>query len=264
MNGKLFEAHKARFDRLCEDAIRTDLRLDDGIGTLGEKRLHAVIKRFLCEDVQCHEVKLEGTRYVSDIRIGNEIYEVQTGAFYPMKRKIAHYLAHTDCTVTVVHPIASVRWLSWVEPKTVEISPRKKISRKGYAEEILPLLYCLLDQLPNPRLHFQLLLLETQDFKLLGKNPRNPKKGSKKYERIPLSLLEEITLDSPADFARFVPCDLPTHFTVKDFSRRTKLRGVDAYSAVRVLTALGLLAPAEPIGRAMAFTRLDQANETET
>ena len=47
---ELFAAHKARFDRLCAEAIRHDVRLSDqGIGTLGEKRLHAVIKRYLSD-----------------------------------------------------------------------------------------------------------------------------------------------------------------------------------------------------------------------
>ena len=86
-----FEARKARFDRLCEEAMRRDIRVaDSGIGTLGEKRLHAVIKRYICEDTDCHEVGVKDRRFVSDIRIGNEIYEVQTGDFYPMKQKIAY------------------------------------------------------------------------------------------------------------------------------------------------------------------------------
>ena len=254
---ELFPAHKARFDRLCEEAMRRDIRLtDQGIGTLGEKRMHAVIKRYLCEDEDCHEVGVLDTRFVSDVRIGNEIYEVQTGPFAPMKKKLAHYLEKTDCTVTVVHPLPALRWLSWIDPKTAEISPRRKVSAVAHPQDILPELYSIRELLGHPRLKFQLLMLEMQDFRVLNPHSRSPKKHTTHYESIPLALMEEINLDTPEDFRRFIPDTLPAHFTVKDFSAHTKIRGIHAYSAVRALLALGLIQPADPIGRAMGFHKL--------
>ena len=251
-----FEAHKARFDRLCEEAMRRDIRIaDSGIGTLGEKRLHAVIKRYLCEDEDCHEVGVLDTRYVSDVRIGNDVFEVQTGPFYPMRKKIDHYLTKTDCTVTVVHPIPAVKWVSWVSKEGGEVAPRRRSPQKGRAEDLLPELYCLKEHLGNPRLRFVLLLLEAEDFRLCSTRSRNPKKNSVLYERIPIDLLEELSFSAPSDFRRFIPADLPQKFTVKQFSALTKIRGRDAYSAVRVLAALGLFRESTPIGRAMAWEK---------
>lgn len=255
-NGVLFldEARKARFDRLCREAIRVRPNLGDaGIGTLAEKCMHAVIKQFLCADEACHEVKLEGTRFVSDVRIGNEIFEVQTGDFYPMKRKIGYYLTETDCTVTVVHPIAAQRWMSWVDPKTMEIEPRKRVPRKGRPIDLLPQLFALSEHLQNPRLRFHLLLLETYDFRLLNDSSKNRKLHAAHYERIPISLLGEMTFSSPLDFRIFLPADLPSHFTVKQFSALSGIRGRDAYAAVRALSALGLTSPSDPIGRSMGW-----------
>ena len=249
-----FEARKARFDRLCEEAMRQDIRISDsGIGTLGEKRLHAVIKRYICEDIDCHEVGVKDRRFVSDVRIGDDIYEVQTGDFYPMKQKIAYYLEHTDCTVTVVHPLSAVRWMSWVDPKTMEISPRRKVTRAEHAAHLLPQLYSLSEHLQNPRLKFRILMLETQDFRLLNSRARNPKLHTKHYECIPLALLDEIDFKSPTDFRALIPDTLPSHFTVKDFSKAAKIYGRDAYSAVYALVALGLVEQTDPIGRAKGF-----------
>lgn len=249
----------AYFDHLCTKAL-TDARTqgEAGIGTMQEKRLHALIKQYLCEDTDYHEVGVSGTRYVADVRIGNEIYEVQTGSFYPMKEKIAHYLENTDCTVTVVHPISVIKWVSWIDPLSGEISPRRKAPREK-AEDVLAELYCLLPYLQNPRLRFRLLLLETQDFRLLSKRGRDRKKGSVRYERIPLSLVDEIDLNGPADFCRFIPSELPRRFTVKEFSALSKIRGRDAYSAVRALCGLGLLEEGERLGRSMTFVRCDGA-----
>ena len=247
---------QARFNRLCREIIVQGYTSGEaGIGTLAEKRLHAVIKRYLCEDEDCHEVGVLNTRYVSDVRIGNEIFEVQTGSFFPMKRKIAYYLEKTDCTVTVVHPIPAVKWVSWIDPETHEIASRSRSPKRGRAEDLLPELYHLLPHLGDPRLRFRVLLMEAEDFRLLNGWSRDRKRGSVRYERIPLSLLGDVELLSPSDFRVFIPDALPQHFTVKDFSTLTKIRGRDAYSAVRALAALGLFAPADPIGRSMGWRR---------
>ena len=147
------------FQDLCNEIIRaTRSQGEMGIGTLAEKRLHAAIKRYVCPNEDFHEVGVAGTRYVSDVRIGDEIYEIQTGSFYPMKKKIAYYLEKTDCSVTVVHPIPAVRWMSWVEPDTMDISPRRKVAGKK-AIDLLPELYCLSEHLQDPRLRFRILYL---------------------------------------------------------------------------------------------------------
>ncbi len=250
---------KARFDRLCDEAIRSARTQGEaGIGTLGEKRLHAVIKRYLCEDEDCHEVGVRNTRYVSDVRVGKDIYEVQTGPFYPMRKKIAYYLENTDCTVTVVHPIAVEKWVTWYDPQTGELLPRKRSPRKGRAEELLPELYSLIPHLQNPRLRFRLLMIEAEDIRILSNRRGNRKKGAVKYERIPLALLDRLDFDAPADFARFLPTALPSPFTAKDFARLTKIRGRDTYSSLHVLEALGLIKRTASIGRSMAWRLFDE------
>ena len=257
MESQEFSFHKARFDRLCRDAMLARPDSGEGIGTLGEKRMHAIIKQFLCADTACQEVKLNGTRFVSDVRIGSEIWEVQTGSFYPMQKKIAYYLENTDCTVTVVHPIPVLRWSSWVDPVSMEIAPRKRVPRAGRPAELLAELSWLLPHLQNPRLRFHLLLLETQDFRLLDGTSPDRKRHATHYERIPLSLQGEMHFSSPADFAALIPEALPEHFTVKQFSAHSKIRGRAAYAAVRALVGLGLAEAADPIGRSRGFLRTD-------
>ena len=256
------EAKIARFSRICESAMKERrTQGEQGVGTLAEKWQHQIIKRYLSEDPTDHEIRVCDTRrFVSDVRVGNDAYEVQTGDFAPMAKKIAYYLESTDLTVTVVHPIPKDRWVSWVDPSTAEISPRRRSPRHGKASDILPRLYPLIPMLPNVRLKFRVLLLETHDFRLLSERKKNPHRGGERYERIPISLIEDIPLESPLDFEQFLPQSLPSPFTVKDFSKATKLVGRDAYSAVRVLAALGLVEPTEKVGRSMAFTIKTEKN----
>ena len=250
-----FEIKKARFDRICADAMRErHVTGEDGVGTLKEKRLHAAIKRYLCEDEAFHEVGIAGTRYVSDVRVGNDAYEVQTGSFYPMRQKIAYYLEHTDLTVTVVHPISVIKWMCKIDTKTSEVSPRRRVPRSQRREDLLAELYSLRSFLGHPRLKFCLLLLETQDFRLIGSASGDKARGTK-YERVPISLVGEETFECADDFRALIPKDLPKTFTVKQFAAATKLRSRDAYAAAHVLCDLGLTVPAPPVGKAMAFTQ---------
>lgn len=254
--------HVSRFERMCEAALCTGrVQGEAGIGTLQEKRLHSIIKHFLCDNENYHEVGLTDTRFVADVKIGNIIFEVQTGSFFPMKKKIEYYLQNTDCTVTVVHPIPVIKWISWIDPDTHEIAPRTRSPKKGRPEDLLPQLYYLAPHLQNPRLCYRLLFLEVEDFRMLnGRRSRDRKRGSERYERIPLSLLGEMELNTPADFLQFIPEELPAHFTVKQFSALTGIRGRDAYSSVRALCALGLFEEAEPIGRSMGWRRKSHGN----
>ncbi len=247
-------AHKARFDRLCnEDLRRHHVMGEAGIGSLGEKRLHSLIKHFLCEDSDYHEVGVLNTRFVADVCVGNEIFEVQTGPFYPMVKKLAHYLEHTNHTVTVVHPILWVRSLSWIDPRSGTVEPPRRVP-KEHTEALLSELYCLIPYLNNPRLRVRLLYLEARDFKT--KDARGGHgRGARRYDCIPLSLLGERLFASPEDYACFVPPELPDRFTVRDYSEHTGVRGRDAYSAVRVLSALGFFRESGKEGRAMAFEK---------
>ena len=250
-------ARRARFRRLCAEAARSrHVQGTAGFGTLREKRLHAVVKSYLCGNADYHEVGVLDTRYVADIRLGNEIYEVQTGSFYPLKAKIAYYLTHTDCSVTVVHPLAVSRTVSWVDPRDGSVTPPRKVAYRSRPEELLPELYPLLPHLSSPRLSFRLLLLSVEDYRLLDGWSADRKRGSRRYERVPVDLLDDLSFASPSDYLRFLPADLPSPFTVSAFSKATRIRGRDAYSAVRVLAALGLLRQTDPIGRAMAFERV--------
>ena len=47
-----------RFERVCRDILLSD-REREGIGTLNEKKLHTMLKFFVCDDKSCHEIKLD-------------------------------------------------------------------------------------------------------------------------------------------------------------------------------------------------------------
>ena len=250
------DARRERFCRICSSLIRAPHEQGlAGVGTLSEKRLHAAIKTYLCENSDDHEVGFPDRRFVADVKVDNEIFEVQTGNFAPLKPKIEYYLSATDCTVTVVHPLVKTRWVSYLDPTTGELSPRRRSPKSEKLPDIFGKLYPLLPYLPNPRFRLRLLLIEEHQIRYKNKTVRVGRKRTSRIERVPLSLYEEICLNTPADYERFLPREkLPIPFTAKDYASATGIRGLDTYTALHALEALSLIVETNSVGRSRGYT----------
>ena len=98
-----------------------------GIGTLGEKTLHAVVKLYIEPDEDYHEVPLEG--YVADIFREGKIFEIQTANFNVLRNKLKAFLPLYK--VTIVYPVAASKWIRWMDKETGEITNRRKSPISG-------------------------------------------------------------------------------------------------------------------------------------
>ena len=77
---------------MCIDELRFEAaknrviginRERQGIGTLSEKTVHAVLKNYYAPDTDMHEIPIEN--FVADIFTGTEIIEIQTRSGYAEK-----------------------------------------------------------------------------------------------------------------------------------------------------------------------------------
>ena len=234
--------------------------------------MHAAIKRFICPDVSCHEIKIDGSegcilkerddddgshekrktrKFVADVLEDGTIYEIQTGSFAPLKSKIQWILDNTNYNIVLIHPISEIKWISTIS-RDGKIGQRKKSPQKGSLRDLASELYFISEFISSPRFSLVILMIEGEQYKknlaAEGKRPRY-----KKYELIPISLLRAHILRCVDDYRAFIPDDLSDVFTVKDFSTKSKIHGIDAYSIVKTLTALGFFEPDGKIGRAQAY-----------
>ena len=292
IEGAVTPAEAARFAAIADEVITSPkyrmagrtARKTDGdtphIGTLREKRLHAAIKLYLCPDETCHERPVadmlaaddsmdgQGTtvakrRMVADILADGHIHEVQTGGFFPLKEKIAWYMTHTPCHITVVHPIPAVRYLSWINPEDGSIISRRKSPKRGRVRDVAKELYWLSEFIGDPRFTLRLLLIELEEYRMADGWSRDGKRGSNRYERFPTALLGDVTLSTPADYAAyFLPAALSSPdadgvcpvFTAADYAKLTGIRGKATYSTIHLLERLGLIAETEErVGRSRAY-----------
>ncbi len=223
-----------------------------GIGTLGERTLHAALKYAFEPDDFFHEKKLDG--FVADIARSDGIIEIQTGSFYPLTRKVETFLQHGP--VTVVHPLALQKQVIWLDPDSGEASLPRKSPRPQRPVDALPQLYWLRHLFGQPGLSICLVLLAVDEYRL--KNGRGPdgKKGGVRFERIPTAYLGQITLTDAADIPQLLP-DLPEIFTVPMLDRATRLKGRNAYNLRTLLCECGLICrTGEKKGNAYLWQRL--------
>ena len=116
----------ARFTAAKERIIGKN-RERNGIGTLSEKTVHAVLKNYYAPDETQHEIPVEGC--VADIFNGKEIIEIQTRSFDRMRPKLERFLPLYP--VTIVYPIPYCKHVFWIDEETGEISGGRKSPLKG-------------------------------------------------------------------------------------------------------------------------------------
>ncbi len=236
---------KLAFLNACEQADRRDA----GIGTLGEKTLHAVLKNYIEPNGENHEVKIG--KYVADIVGENGIYEIQTGNFTKLRPKLEVLLDYTD--VTVVYPMAAVKYLSWVDPETGELTKPRRSPKKARPCEAFHELIKIKYTLDNPRFHLKLIMLELHERRTLDGWSKDRKKGSHRVDRIPTGIVSETDIIITSDFDQFIPAGLPEKFTIDDFAKKAEVSYGCAQKTVNALCYLGRLGEAGKLGRRKLF-----------
>lgn len=253
---KLFEEAKNR--------MYGKVQGEKGIGTLSEKSVHAVLKYYFAPDEVFHEHKI-GT-FVADVCIDGEIYEIQTKQFYLMKRKLEYFLKEHE--VTIVYPVSLENTLHWVEcddecsrtnyydtslnktfadeSKNRHIRTSRKTRKKGMPYLFFHELYGIKDFLHHPKLHFILAILSTEEYRLLDGYGPQKKIRATKTDKVPIKLLDLITIRGPEDYKQLLPENLPEEFTSDIFAKKAGIGRSLAGTALNVLYELDVV---ERIGK---------------
>lgn len=231
---------------MCIDEMRFEMaknriigieRERQGIGTLSEKTVHAVLKNYYAPDTDMHEIPIEN--FVADIFTGSEIIEIQTRSFNAMRRKLETFLKLYP--VTIVYPIPHIKWLSWIDEESGETLPKRKSPKKGNPYQAFAELYKIRPYLTDSNLKFRFALIDIEEYRLLNGWSRDKKKGSERYDRIPVAFVEEVCIDRREDYMQFVPFEIAEPFTTKDFAKCAKIPVRLAGIVLLILTDLEIV-----------------------
>lgn len=219
----------------AKNKIIGKVRDRNGIGTLSEKSLHAILKNYYEPDESRHEISVEGS--VADIFTGTEIIEIQTRNFDKMRAKLDKFLPLYP--VTLVYPIPREKRIIWIDEETGEFSSPRKSPLKGSPYLAFGELYKIKQYLLHENLHLKLVLIDMDEYKLLNGWSRDKKKGSSRFDRIPDRIAEEVCIDCPQDYMQLIPYELEEPFTVKDFAKQAHIRASVAQVVLHILHYTG-------------------------
>lgn len=203
----------------------------EGIGTLSEKTLHAVLKNYFEPNVEYQEVKLGS--YYADIYTVDGVIEIQTKHFNKLRNKLDAFLP--EYSVTLVYPIASEKYLFWIDEETGEVSKGRRSPKKGSYYDIFKELYKIKNFLSHKNLKIIVMMVKMDEYRYLNGWSRDKKKGSHCCDRIPTGIVEEIQLNGVEDYKKMIPKGLDLEFTSKDFAKQAHIRRNVAQVVLNIL-----------------------------
>lgn len=220
----------------------TDLLLsrekeENGFGTLQEKTIHEVIKDFYCYDHDFQEQKRG--RYIADIAVGDDIWEIQTRAFNKLRGKLDAFLEKYH--VTVIYPVAVEKKIYWLDQETGAITGGRRSPRRGNAYDVFWELYKIRPYLANPNLSIHVFLMDMEEYKLLNGWSRDKKRGASRYDRLPGKLKDIVRLETKRDYRYFLPEGLPEEFTSQDLAKCAHIPRDTAQTCLLILRDLGVV-----------------------
>lgn len=242
---------KLRFDEACR-RVNSGGRLIKGIGTKGEKSVHAVLKNYFEPYQDSQEQNIGG--YVADIVGEDGIIEIQTGQFSHLKDKLAAFLAVTR--VTVVYPVYVKKRIITLDGETGEVKSRRTSPLKETPYEIFRELFPISEFLTHENLSFVIMLLECDEYRIppesIGRK-KNRRGRLSVYDRIPTALADEIHIDRPEDWECLVPCLFEEDYTTAVLAEKAKIPRETASLALSALNRGGIAVRTGKIGNAYTY-----------
>lgn len=229
-------------------AMETAKTGGNSIGTLNESPLHAVLKLYCEPRHELHEIDVGG--YVADIANEQGCIEIQTRNFRAMKKKLSRLLEQS--VVTLVYPVAGVKWVLWIDTESGEVTPRRKSPKKWQPAHVFYELYEIRDLLSHPNFRLKVMVLELEEYKYLDGWDKTKKRNATRATRVPLNILDEIDVTCPDDLTLLLP-ELPRQFTTADVAKSGALSDSSAQKTVRLLTELGITARVGKKGRRFLY-----------
>lgn len=205
-----------------------------GVGTLGEKPLHAALKRWYVREGDRLEVAVDG--YVIDVVRGRTLIEIQTRGFTALRRKLPALL-DAGHEVRLVHPVPVEKWIVKLGPGG-HVASRRRSPKRGRVVDVFGELVSFPELTSRPGLTLEVLLVSEEEVRRFDGRRGRRRRGWVVEERRLLAVVDRTVVDSPDGLARLLPDGLPEAFTTADLavalSRPRRLAQQMAYCLRRV------------------------------
>lgn len=186
--------------------------VDGGIGTLGERSLHAALKVWYAEPGDAFEVEVGG--YVIDLVRDDLLIEIQTRHFSAMKRKLTRLTeAHP---VRLVHPVAAEKWIVKYGPDGETCVDRRRSPKHGSMLDVFYEMVSFPRLLARDSLSIEVLLTHEEEIRVNDGQGSWRRRGWSIIDSRLLEVVDRLVLASPGDCVALLPDGLPDPFTTRD------------------------------------------------
>jgi hypothetical protein len=222
------------------------------VGTLGEKPLHAALKRWYSEDDDRIEEPVAG--FVIDLVRNGVLIEIQTRGFASMKRKLVELL--DGHAVHLVHPIAVEKWIVKIDG-TGSTTSRRKSPKRGEPVDVFGELVSFPELIAHPGLTLELLLIHEEEVRRFDGNKGWRRKGWVIEERRLIEVVDRLIVDSPDALASLLPRELRPEFTTADLAATLGGTRRLAQQMAYCLRAVGVVEMVGKTGNAIVYRRVE-------
>ncbi|MCK4514541.1 MAG: hypothetical protein KAU31_04745 [Spirochaetaceae bacterium] len=220
------------------------------IGELNQTDLHEELKRVYCDRGGETEVEVDG--FVVDVRLPNEIVEIQTRSVGKLKRKLLRLSANHR--VRLVHPIARSKYIERIDGDGGTLS-RRRSPKRGRVEDAFREISSIADFLPNPNITVEIVLVDVTELRRDDGRGSWRRKGVSIVGRRLDGIVKRYALRLAKDYLRFLPGNLPESFTNRDVVAAAGLTYRVAQSMTSSLRKMGLISITDKRGRELLYRR---------
>jgi hypothetical protein len=234
-----------------------ELAVSTHIGTLNEGPLHQALKnlylhRFL-NGAGEQEVAVGG--YVADVRGDDEvIYEIQTGAFAPLKRKLPALLE--SHAVVLIFPVAAVRYIVKLPAEQDGQATRRKSPKKGSVANVVEELVSIPHLLAHPKFEIEVVLIEEDEVRVHEPTKVRRRNGWRVVSRRLTGIVDRRRLKGVEDLFGLVEGPLPARFTTLDLAEAMGQPRWLAQKLAYCLREAGAVAMVGKSGNALCYERV--------
>ena len=222
-----------------------------GIGTMGERSLHAALKDWYSQPGDRQEVIVDG--YHIDIVRDDLLIEIQTRNFSSLKRKLATLT--NSHRVHLVHPIAREKWIVRLSDSGLERLSRRKSPKHGTLFNVFEELVSIPELIANANFTLEVLMIQEEEIRRKHARGRWRRGGWGTCDRQLLDVVERAVVTSPDDFRRWLPDELPKPFTSADLAEALHQPRDLAQKMVYCLRKLGAIEVMGRQGNAILYAR---------
>ena len=163
------------------------------------------------------EAEIAVGNYVADVRGSDDVlYEIQTGSFSPLKKKLATLIENHK--VVLVYPIAAVRYIVKLPTDPDAQATRRKSPKRGDLTHVVEELVSIPTLLNHANFELEVVLIEEDEFRLFDPDRVRRRNGWRVVGRELTEVLGRRRFRCRDDLFDLIKEPLPEVFTTRELA----------------------------------------------